>query len=104
MKRALKHGMADLDRVKTALDLAYKANADRFSDCSPAIVWNGAREARVSLTIMAKSIIADFTITDDHVLVESKIPFLFSHFEGKFMDVIGEHVEMWLARIRADAD
>ena len=102
MKRALKHGMADLGRVKTALDLVYKNNLDRLAPYSPTIVWKGAHEARVSLTIMAKTIIADFTITADHVLVESKVPFLFSHFEGKVMDAIGEHLEREFSRLRAN--
>ena len=101
MKRAVKHGMADVDRVRAALDGAYKANADRLSPYSPRMVWNGARAVRVSVTVMTKPIVTDFTITDDEVIVESKIPFLFSHFEGRIMSVLGEQLETWLAKARA---
>jgi hypothetical protein len=101
MKRAVKHGFADLERVKAAIDGAYKANADRLSALSPKIVWNGARAASISATVMAKTIVATFTITDDEVLVESKVPFLFSHFEAKIMNALDEHLELWLAKVRS---
>jgi hypothetical protein len=101
MKRAVKHGMTDVDRVRAALDGAYKANAERLSPYSPRMVWNGARAATVSVTVMTKPIITDFTITDDEVLVEGKIPFIFSHFEGKIMKVLGEQLETWFAKARS---
>jgi hypothetical protein len=101
-KRAVKHGMADIDRVRVALDGAFQANAKRLSAYSPRVVWNGARAATVSLTVMTKTIIANFTITDDEVLVEGKIPFLFSHLDGKIMSVLSEQVETCLAKARAE--
>jgi hypothetical protein len=101
MKRAVKHGMADIDLVRAAIDGAYKANADRLSALSPRMTWNGARAATVSLTVMTKTIATHFTITDEEILVEGKIPFIFSHLEGKIMSVLGDQLEMWLAKARA---
>jgi hypothetical protein len=101
MKRAVKHGVADVARVKAAIDGAYKANAGRLSALSPKIVWNGARAVSLSITVLAKPIVANFTITDDDVLVESKVPFLFSHLEGKIMNTLAEHLELWLGKARA---
>jgi hypothetical protein len=104
MRRLFKHGMADLDRVKAAIEAAYKANASRLSPYSPRMVWKGARAATVSLTVMAKTITTDFTITDDDVLVEGKIPFLFSHLEGRIMNVLGEQLETCFAKARAEQE
>ena len=102
MKRAMKHGIADVERVRAAIDGAYKANANRLSPYSPRIAWKGAHSGTVSLTMMMKTISANFIITDDEVLVESKIPFLFSHLEGRIMDVLGEQLEIAFAKARAD--
>ena len=101
MKRALKHGMTDIDRVRTALDAAYKANAARLLPYAPKMVWNGAREATVAVTVMSKSIVANFTITDEDVIVESKIPFVFSYFEEKIMKILSEALETSFAKVRA---
>jgi hypothetical protein len=100
MKRAIKHGMVEVGHVRAALDRAYKANADRLSPYSARMVWNSDRAATVSVTVLTKPIVANFIITDDEVLVESKIPFLFSHFEGRIMDVLGEQLQIWLAKGR----
>jgi hypothetical protein len=102
MNRTLKHGMADIDRVRAAIDGAYKANVDRLSPYSPSLVWNGARAARMSVTVMRKTITADFTITDDAILVEGKVPFMFSHFEDRIMNRLGEQLETWLAKVRPE--
>jgi len=102
MKRTLKHGMTDIDRVRAAIDGAYHANVDRLSPYSPSLVWTGARAARMSVTVMRKPITADFMITDDAILVEGKIPFIFSHFEDRIMNRLGEQLETWLAKERAD--
>lgn len=101
MKRAVKHGIADVERVRAAIDAAYKANLNRLSPFSPKMVWNGDR-ATVSLTMMMKTISASLTVTADDVLVEGKIPFIFSHLEGKIMDALGEHLEAAFAKARAD--
>ena len=100
MKRAMKHGIADVTRVRAAIDAAYKANASRLSPFSPKMVWNGER-ATVSLIMMTKTISASLTVAGDEVLIEGKIPFLFSHLEGRIMDALGEHLETAFARERA---
>ena len=101
MKRSMKHGLASVDRVKAALDRAYKTNADRLAPFSPKMVWNGDR-ATVSLTMMMKTVSASFAVTADEVLVEGKIPFIFRHLEGKIMDALGEHLELAFAKAREE--
>ena len=101
MKRVVKHGVADVDRVKGAIEGAYKAHAGRLSALAPKLAWANARAASISITVMAKPIVSNFTITDDDVVVETKVPFLFSHMEGKIMDTLCEHLELWLVKARA---
>jgi hypothetical protein len=101
-KRTVKHGMSDVERVRAALDGAYKANALRLSAYSPKMVWNGARAATMTVTVMTRTITTDFTITDDEVLVEGKIPFAFRHLEGRIMTVLGEQLVTWFAKTRGD--
>jgi hypothetical protein len=103
MTRAVKHGMADLNRVRAAIDRAYKANADRLSPYSPQMVWNTTRAATVTLRVMTTTLTTDFTITDDDVLVEGKIPFLLGHVEGRILQVLGEQLEIWLAKERCES-
>jgi hypothetical protein len=100
-KRAVRHGLDDPDRVKAALEAAYKANAGRLSGYAPSLVWRDARTATMSLSAMAKTITADLTITDTEVVVDSKVPFLFSAFEGRIMDGLSDHLEAWFAKARA---
>jgi hypothetical protein len=101
MKRALKHGIADVDSVRATLNGAYKANASRLSPYSPKMVWKGAREATVVVTVMSRPIVTDFTITDEEVLVDSRIPFVFSHFEQRIMNVLFEELETWFSKARS---
>jgi hypothetical protein len=101
-KRAIRHGLGDAASVRTSIDEALKANANRLSAYSPRMVWTNERAATLSVTVMAKTIRADLTITDDDVLVEGEIPFLFSHLEERIMGRLGEQLEASFAKARAD--
>ena len=101
MKYTVKHGLGDTDRVKWALDKAFKANTDRLAAYSPKMKWTGPREATVTFTVMAKTLAAGFTIADDDVVVEGKVPFVFKHFEERIKKVVGQHLEEWFAKARA---
>jgi hypothetical protein len=101
-KRAIRHGLADAGRVRASIDQAVKANAARLAPYSPQMAWKDERAAALSVTVMAKTIRADFTITDDEVLLEGEIPFLFSHLEERIMGRLGEHLEEAFARARAE--
>ena len=101
MKYAIRHDMTDLDRVKTAIDKAYDAYAERLADYSPSLRWNGDRAATVSFTVMNKTLDTDLTITDDELRLQGKVPLLFRPFEGKMTKALGEEVEKWLAKARA---
>jgi hypothetical protein len=103
MKRSIKHGMTDLDRVRAAMDGAYRANVDRLSALAPRMAWTADRAATMSITVMAKTIRADFTVTQNEVLIEGKVPFLFSHLEGRIMTALSEQLEVWLAKVRNGA-
>lgn len=92
--------MTDLERVRDAIDNAYAANRARLSTFSPTMVWNGARAARLAVTVMAKAITADVTITDDEVHVEGKVPFVFSHFEDRILTALVERLDASLAAAR----
>jgi hypothetical protein len=102
MKRVVRHEMVNLDRVRAAIDGAYKANVHRLSPYAPKLAWNGARLATMSITVMTKTINANFTITDQEVLIEGKVPFLFGHLEGRIITVLAEQLEVWLVKVRAE--
>jgi hypothetical protein len=99
-KRAIKHGLTDLGRVRAAIEDAVRANADRLSAYSPRLVWNGERSAALSVSVIAKAIRADFTITDDEVVLEGDIPFVFTHLEDRIMSRLAEQLEAAFARAR----
>src|SRR5690349_15229312 len=101
MRHAVKHGLTEIDAIRAALDRLYKANVDRFSAYSPRLVWNGDRSATVTLMVMSRAVVADFAITEDEILIDGKFPFVFSHFEGRILRAIGDHLDKAFAAARA---
>lgn len=75
------------------MDAAYLAHVDRLAPVSPKMVWTSPDTARMTATVMTRTITADFTITNEEVLVETKVPFLLSHLDGRIMQGLSEHLE-----------
>jgi hypothetical protein len=98
MKHTVKHGIADLDRVRTVIERAYDSYKERLSDYSPQLSWTGDRTAAVSFEVMRKKIEARFEIAPEEVRIEGDIPFLFRPFEGKIKSVVGNEVEKWVKK------
>ena len=98
MKHSVKHGISDLDRVKTVIEKAYDSYKERLSDYNPQLNWTGDRDATVSFEVMKKKLEANFKIQPDEVLIEGDIPFLFRPFEGKIKSVVGREVEKWVKK------
>jgi hypothetical protein len=83
------------------MDAAYKANIERLGAVSPKMVWTGPCMATITVTMMTKTITANFTILNDEVLVETKVPFLVSHLDGKIIQTLSEHLEASFSKARA---
>ncbi len=101
MKYVAKHGIDDLERVKTVIEKAYGSYKDRLSEYSPNLSWKDDRNATVSFSVMKKSLSTDFEITDHEIRIEGKIPFIFKPFESKIEKVVGGEVEKWIAKAQA---
>ncbi|MCR9159285.1 MAG: polyhydroxyalkanoic acid system family protein [Nannocystaceae bacterium] len=100
MKYVAKHGIDDLDRVKTVIEKAYDSYKERLSEYNPSLSWKDDRNATVSFTVMKKSLSTDFEITPDEVRIEGKIPFIFKPFESKIEKVVGGEVEKWIVKAK----
>jgi hypothetical protein len=100
MKYVAKHGIDDLDRVKTVIEKAYDSYKERLSEYNPNLSWKDDRNATVSFTVMKKSLSTDFEITDNEVRIEGKIPFIFKPFESKIEKVVGGEVEKWIEKAK----
>ncbi len=98
MKYVTKHGIDDLDRVKTVIEKAYGSYKERLSEFSPNLTWKDDRHATVSFSVMKKSLSTDFEITPEEVRIEGKIPLMFKLFESKIEKVVGGEVEKWIAK------
>lgn len=101
MKYVAKHGMSDLDRVKTVIDKAYEAYQEKLASYEPNLTWRTDREATVDFTVMKKKIDANFTITEEEIRVDGNIPFIFRPFQGKIEAVVGAEIEKWIAKAKA---
>lgn len=101
MKYSVKHGMSDMDRVRTVIEKAYESYQQRLADYDPSLSWKNDREAVVSFTIMKKKLEALFQIDQEEVRVEGDVPFLFRPFEGKIKQVLGQEVERWIGKAKA---
>ncbi len=101
MKYVAKHGIADLDRVKTVIEKAYGSYKERLADYNPDLTWKGDRNATVSFTVMKKTIETDFEITTDEIRIEGNIPFLFKPFESKIEKVVGGEVDKWIEKAKS---
>ncbi len=100
MKYVTKHGIDDLDRVKTVIEKAYDSYKERLSEYNPNLTWKDDRNATVSFSVMKKSLNTDFEITEDEVRIEGKIPFIFKPFEGKIEKVVGGEIEKWIVKAK----
>lgn len=101
MEYVVKHGMSDLDRVRTVIEKAFESYQQRLADYDPNLDWRGDREAVVSFSVMKKKMEARFKLDEEQIRVEGDIPFLFRPFEGKIKKVLGEEVERWIAKAKA---
>lgn len=101
MKYVAKHGIDDLDQVKTVIEKAYDSYKERLSEYNPNLTWRDERNATVSFSVMRKSITTEFEITTQEVRIEGKIPFLFKPFESKIEKVVGGEVEKWIKKVQA---
>jgi hypothetical protein len=102
MTRVVAHDLNDVDIVRASLERAYREHADRLSAYAPTLTWNDSRSATVSVTVMTKTIRADFTIDERNVRVESRVPFVFSYLEGKALSRLCERLEEIFAEARAE--
>lgn len=101
MTRVVRHDLHDVELVKSTLERAYKEHADRLSAYAPQLTWNDPRSATISVTVMAKTIRTDFTIDEQEVRVDSKVPFAFSYLEGKVLSKLCERLEQMFADVRS---
>ncbi len=101
MQYVVKHGMSDLGRVRTVIEKAYESYRKRLEDHDPNLQWIDENQAKVTFTVMRKTLEARFRVDAEEVRVEGDVPFLFRPFQGKIEKVIGEEVEKWLAKARA---
>ncbi len=100
MKYVAKHGIEDLDRVKTVIERAYDSYKERLSEYNPSLEWKDERNATVSFQVMKKSITTDFEITSNEVRIEGKIPFIFKPLKSKIEKVVGGEVEKWIDKAK----
>jgi hypothetical protein len=101
MKIVVKHGLEDRDRVRTVIEKAYEAYRERLADHKPKLEWLSQDEARVSFSVIGKSLASNFKVQGDSVVVEGDIPFIFRPFRSKIEGVLREEVEKWAAKARA---
>jgi hypothetical protein len=101
MKIVVKHGLEDRDRVRTVIEKAYESYRERLADHNPKLEWLGQDQARVSFTVVRKSLVSNFKIQGEDVTVEGDIPFIFRPFRSKIEGVLREEIEKWAGRARA---
>lgn len=101
MKIVVKHGLEDRGRVRTVIEKAYEAYRERLADHNPKLEWVTEDQARVSFTILSKSLASNFKVDGDSVVVEGDIPFIFRPFRAKIENVLREEVEKWASKARA---
>lgn len=101
MKYVVKHGLDDQSRVRTVIEKAFESYSERLKDHDPQLQWMSDTQAKVTFSVMKKTIAAMFTIDGDEVRVDGDMPFLFRPFEGKVKQVIAQEVEKWIAKAKA---
>jgi hypothetical protein len=102
MTRVVRHDLPDVDLVRATLDQAYREHAERLAAYSPKLTWSDAGVATVTVTVMAKTIRATFTVDAKDVHVDSKFPFVFSYLEGKVLTKLCDRLDEAFAKARAD--
>lgn len=100
MKLVVNHGLDDPQRVRTVIEKAYESYQKRLADYNPRLKWLSDNEARVSFSVMSKSLGANFKIAGSDVVIAGDIPFIFRPFRKKIEKVLREEVEQWAAKAK----
>src|SRR5688500_6200188 len=101
MRYVAKHGLSDIGQARTIVNKAYETYRGRLSNYSPELTWLHENQARVSFTVMRKTIDAQFFINEQEIRIEGSIPLMFRPFQSKIEQVIGAEIEKWIRKAKA---
>jgi hypothetical protein len=102
MKYVAKHGLSDRSRVRQVVENAYETYKVKLADHNPSLKWSTDSDAALSFSVLGKILTVDIRITDDEVRIEGDMPFLFRPFQGKVEKVLGDEMEKWIAKAKAE--
>lgn len=102
MKYVAKHGLSDRSRAKVVVEKAYEVYKVKLADHKPALKWTSDSEGELSFSVLGKTLRVAIHVSDVEVRIEGDMPFLFRPFQGKVERILGEEIEKWAAKARAN--
>lgn len=99
MKKVIPH---DLNQAtaKRVIDKAVAEYSKAGAEFNPTFKWVTDSTAKLSLTILKKTIEADITLGAADVTVDVTVPAAFKLFEKKALDTIDAEVQKWLKKAK----
>ena len=99
MKHTIETGLDQAMSKKTIVKAmeAYKA---RFSEYNPRFDWKTDDMGEFGFTARGISLDGTIRVRDKNIDVDMDVPFLFRIFQGRAMNIIQEHVMIWVEKAK----
>lgn len=99
MKHTIDTGL-DRTLSKKAIDKAMDAYKARFADYDPRFDWIADDRGEFSFSAKGIKLQGTIVVREEKVDVDMHVPLLFRVFQGRAMDVIEEHVNIWVEKAK----
>jgi hypothetical protein len=99
MKHTIETGLDKATSKKTIVKAmeAYKA---RFAEYNPRFDWKTDDMGEFGFKAKGVSLDGTIRVRDKNIDVDMDVPFLFRIFQGRAMDIIHEHVMIWVEKAK----
>lgn len=99
MKQTIDTGL-DQATSKKALGKAMEAYQERFKDYEPRFEWTADDRGEFGFNARGVKLQGHVVVRHGEIDVDMHVPLLFRVFQGRAMDVIHEHMNIWIAKAK----
>lgn len=104
MKHKIRHGL-EHDLARRVTHKAFESYQQRYARFDPQADWVTEDRADVSFSVKGVSLEGSLEITDEDVVVDLDVPFVFKPFRKKAVGVIESEIRDWIDKAkRGDID
>jgi hypothetical protein len=99
MKHKIRHGL-EHDLARKVTHKAFDSYQKRYAQFNPQADWITEDKANVAFSVKGVSLDGSIEITDDDVIIDLKVPFVFKPFRKKAVGVIESEIRDWIDKAK----